>query len=101
METSEPRERRESLVDPRVVLHRAGTEWVEARVHSEVPGRQLGEVADELELRHLGQARRLGAAELLGKLGGRRQLLVAGERRRATARLRLLVDQLHSAVLIG
>src|SRR5439155_690921 len=68
METSEPRERRESLVDPRVVLHRAGTEWVEARVHSEVPGRELGEVADELELRHLGQARRLGAAELLGAL---------------------------------
>ncbi len=97
METGEPRERREPLVDPRVVLHRAGAERVEARVHAEVAGRELGEVADELELRHLGQARRLGAAELFRNLRRRRQVLVVRERRRAPPRLRLLVDELHRA----
>ena len=99
MEPRKSRERREPLVDPRVVLHRAGAERVEARVDAEVARRELREVADELELRHLGQARRLGAAELLGELGRRRQALVAREGRRAAAALRLLVDQLHRAHL--
>ena len=49
----------------------------------------------ELELGHLGQARRLAAAQLLRHLG-RRQALVARDRRRAAAGLRLLVDQLHA-----
>ena len=95
MEPREARERREPLVDPRVVLHRAGAERIEARVDAEVAGRELREVADELELRHLGEARRLGAAELVGKLRRRRQVLVARQRGCAAARLRLLVDQLH------
>ena len=97
VETGEARERREPLVDARVVLHRAGAERVEARVHAEVAGRELGEMADELELGHLRQARRLAAAELLRELGGRRQVLVTRQRRRAPAGLRLLVDQLHRA----
>ena len=97
VQPGEPRERGEPLVDARVVLHRAGAERIEAGVDAEVAGRELGEVAHELELRHLGQARRLGAAELLRKLGRRRQVLVVRERRRAAARLRLLVDELHRA----
>ena len=72
VEPREPGQRREPLVDPRVVLHRAGAERIEAGVDAEVARRELGEVADELELRHLGQARRLGAAELLGELRRRR-----------------------------
>ena len=77
---AKPGQRREALVDPRVVLHRAGAERVEAGVDAEVPGRELGEVPHELELRHLGQARGLRAAELLRQLGGRRQVLVARQR---------------------
>ena len=92
----EARQPDEPLVDARVVLHRAGAERVEARVDAEVARRQLGEVADELELRHLRQARRLRAAQLGGHLGCR-QAFVARDRRGPPARLRLLVDQLHRA----
>ena len=62
VEAREPGKRCEALVDPRVVLHRAGSERIEARVDAEVARRQLGEVPDELELRHLGQPGRLTAA---------------------------------------
>ena len=46
------------LVDPRVVLHRAGAEGVEAGVDAEVPGRELREVAEHLGLGDLGEPRR-------------------------------------------
>ena len=65
-----------SLVDARVVLHRAGAERVEARVDSERARRELGEVAHELGLGHLGQPRRLLAAKLVGEVGSR-QVVVA------------------------
>jgi hypothetical protein len=68
MESREAPERREALVDPRVVLHRAGAERIEARVDAEVARGELGEVSDELELRHLRKPRRLAAPELLGDL---------------------------------
>ena len=71
VEVAEPRQRREPLVDPRVVLHRAGAERVEAGVDPEVPRRELGEVAHQVRLGELGQARRLGARELGRDLGGR------------------------------
>ena len=54
----------DSLVDPRVVLHRAGAERVEAGVDAEVPIRERREVPDELGLADLGQSRRALAAEL-------------------------------------
>ena len=95
VEILEAGQHRDALVDARVVLHRAAAERVEAGVDPEVAGRELGEVADDLRLGELGQARRLGAAQLLGHLGGRQ--VVAGQRRRTAARLRLLVDQLHQA----
>ena len=96
MDLREAGEHHQPLVDARVVLHRARAERIEARVDAEVARRQLGEVADELELGHLRQARRLGAAEFLRHLR-HRQPLGARDRRGAPARLRLLVDQLHRA----
>ena len=78
MEVAEARERDHALVDPRVVLHRAGAERVEAGVHAEGPVGQSSEMADDLRLGELGKARRLAAAELLGHLG--RWEVVARER---------------------
>ena len=70
VEVAEARQRGEALVDPRVVLHRAGAERVEAGVDPEVARRELGEVPHQVRLGELGQARRLGARELGGHLGG-------------------------------
>ena len=86
----------EPLVDARVVFHGARAERVEARVDSEVARRQFGEVAEDLRLGELGQARRLGAAQLLRQVDTR-QAVVAGRFAAATSRLRLLEDQLHAA----
>ena len=94
MEVREARQGDDALVDARVVLHRARAERVEAGVDPEVALRELGEVADELELVHLGKSRRLGAPQLLGNLR-RGQALVARDRRRTAPALRLLVDELH------
>ena len=95
MKVAEARQAGDALVDARVVLHRARAQWVEAGVDAERPVGQRREVADELRLRDLRQARRARAAQLLGDVG--RGKVGARERRRATARLRLLVDQLHAA----
>ena len=64
------RQRRDPLVQLRVVLHRARAERVEAGVEVEVALGQAVVVAHDLGLGHLGQARRLGASEL-----GRQQLV--------------------------
>ena len=95
MEVAEARQVDDPLVHARVVLHRAGAERVEARVDAEVAVGESREVADELGLRDLGQPRRLPAGELLRDL--RLRQLVARQRAGATARLRLLEDQLHPA----
>ena len=58
-------QRRDPLVEPRVVLHRAGAERVEARVEVEVAPREPVVVADDLRLGDLGQLGRLGAEEPL------------------------------------
>ncbi len=75
-------QRRHPLVEPRVVLHRAGAERVEAAVEVEVAARELVVVADDLRLGDLRQARRLGAQQV-----GRDQLLerAARELRRRAA----------------
>ena len=57
-------QRRDPLVQPRVVLHRAGAERVEAGVEVEVAAREAVVVADDLRLGDLRQARRLGAQQL-------------------------------------
>src|SRR4029079_10774383 len=95
VEVAEAGQRGESLVDPRVVLHRAGAERVEAGVDPEVARRELGEVAHQVRLGELGQARWLGAGELGRDLGCGKAF---GPRwpARAAARVRLLVDQLHA-----
>ena len=59
MQLREPRQPDEPLVDPRVVLHRAAAERIEAGVDPEVARRELREVPQHLRLRELGQARRL------------------------------------------
>ena len=52
-----------ALVDARVVLHRAGAERVEARVDAEGAVGERGEVADDLGLGELREARRPRAGE--------------------------------------
>ena len=88
-------ERGDALVDPRVVLHRAGAERVEAGVDAEVAVGEVREVADDLVLGQLGQPRRLLARER-GRHLGHGQAVVR-EATGAAARLALLVDELHSA----
>ena len=85
----------EPLVDPRVVFHGAAAERIEPGVDPEVARRELGEVAQHLGLGELGQARRLGSAQLGRDLRDREP--GRGDADPATARLRLLVDQLHGA----
>src|SRR6188472_549030 len=66
MEPGVARQRRDALVEARVVLHRAGPERVDARVEVEVAAREARVVADDLRLRHLGQPGRLVAQQLGG-----------------------------------
>ena len=82
------------LVDARVVLHRARAERVAAAVHAVVERREPGEVAQQVDLADLGQARGRGAPErvgdeLVGRDLGHAEL---GQRVRAPAGARLLVD---------
>ena len=71
VEVAEAGQGDDALVDARVVLHRAAAERVEAGVDPEVAIGELGEVPHDLVLRHLGQARRTLAAQLLGQFGKR------------------------------
>ena len=65
----------DALVDPRVVLHRAGAERVEARVDAERPVCERREVANELGLGELRQSRSAGTSEP-GRQLGLRQAVV-------------------------
>jgi hypothetical protein len=71
VEVAEAGQGGEALVDPWVVLHRAGAERVEAGVDPEVPRRELREVPQQVRFGELGQAWRLGSGELGRDLGGR------------------------------
>ena len=93
MQVREAGQPRGALVDPRVVLHRAGAERIEAGVDPEVAVGQVREVAHDLVLGQLGQARRLLAGERGGNLGHRQA--VVGHPPRPAAGLALLVDELH------
>ena len=93
VQTPKSRQRGEPLVDARVVLHRARPERIEARVDSERPRRELREVADELRLGQLGQARRRPAPQLARQLAGFE--VMTRQRGRPPARLRFLVEKLH------
>ncbi len=95
VEVLEPRQHHDPLVHPRVVLHRAAPERIEAGVDAEVAGGQRGEVAHELRLCQLGETWRLGSAQLLGHLG--RRQVVARQGRGTPPGLRLLVDEVHQA----
>jgi hypothetical protein len=96
VQVAEPGQADEALVHARVVLHRARAERVEAGVDSEVSGRELGEVPDELGLGDLRQPRRRRPRELRRHL--RHRQVVARERRGAAARLGALVDQRRHAL---
>ncbi len=94
-------QRRDPLVQPRVVLHRAGAERVEAAVEIEVAARELVVVADDLRLGDLRQRRRLGPQQVGRDQLLQRRLRDAGVREHggAPARLRLLVDRLRAFAL--
>ena len=79
-------QRRDPLVEPRVVLHRAGAERVEAGVEVEVAAREPVVVADDLRLGDLGQARRLGAQQAAP--GSAPRAAARGLRRRAATAAR-------------
>ena len=88
-------QRRHTLIQTRVVLHRAGAERVEAAVEVEVAAREPVVVADDLRLGDLRQRRRLPPQQV-GRDQIRQRLLGhAGirQRRGAPPRLRLLVDR--------
>ena len=63
VQAGEALQRRDALVDLGVVLHRAGAQRVGARLDAVVERRELGVVADEVDLGDLGQARRRGAPQ--------------------------------------
>ncbi len=95
-------ERRDPLVQPRVVLHRARPERVGARVQVEVPARQAVVVAHDLGLGDLGQCGGLRAQEpLRDEVGeGARGDVEGRERGGAAARDRALVDRHHQLALL-
>jgi len=88
-------QRRHTLVQTRVVLHRAGAERVEAGVEVEVAAREPVVVADDLRLGDLRQAGRLGAQQLRRDQLRQRPLGHARVREHGGAppRLRLLEDR--------
>ena len=95
VETREAVEAGGRLVDARVVLHRARAQRVAAAVDAVVERREAGEVAQQVDLADLGQARRSAAPERLGDELVRRDLGHArlGQRERAAAGAGLLVDR--------
>ena len=96
VEVAEARNAHDPLVDPRVVLHRAAAERVEARVDPEVAVCERGEVAHDLVLGHLGEARRAPPRSSPGISGTGRSY--DGHPSGAPARPRLLEDELHQRV---
>src|SRR5262245_32434956 len=95
MQVAEAGQVHDPLVHARVVLHRAGPEWVEARVDAEGAVGKRGEVPQELRLRDLRQPGRARTAELFRHLS--RWEVGPRERRSSAAWPRLLVDELHAA----
>jgi hypothetical protein len=87
-ETGQPSD---TLVHPRVVLHRAAAERIEARVHAERPVRERGDVAHQLGLRELGKSRGTRATKVVGKLRPRQA--VAGRSSRTATGPRPLEDE--------
>ena len=94
-------QRSDPLVQPRVVLHRARPERVEARVEVEVAARELDVVAHQLGLGDLGQARgRVTAQRRRQQLGGLDLGHVErGRDERAAARGALLEDRRRAVAL--
>ena len=89
MRLRQSRQPRHVLVHARVVLHGARAQRIHAVVHGVVPGGEAGEVADDLDLAHLGHVAEVLARLLAQQLRGidlghieRRQLvsLLAGRR---------------------
>ena len=52
-------QRRNFLVDFGVILHRAGTEWIEPVIHTEIAAGKVRIVAHSVHLRKLRQGQRL------------------------------------------
>ena len=64
MVRSQALQARHLFIDPRVVLHGAGTQRIEARVHSVIPGGKAREVTDDFQFRDLRKALDFAPAEL-------------------------------------
>ena len=94
VQVTEARQHDDSLVDARVVLHRARAERVEPRVDAEGPIGERREVPDDLGLGELRQARRALAPERFREIDLRH--VVERQARGAASGLRLLEDQLHA-----
>ena len=69
VELREARQARRPLVHPRVVLHGAGTQGIEAAVHGIVQVGQVGEVADDLGFGQLRQPGRDAGERIGGRVG--------------------------------
>src|SRR5262249_3583469 len=95
VQVAETGQRGQALVYPRVVLHRAGAERVEARVDAERAVRESRDVPYDLRLRELGEPRRTRAAERLGQL--RHRELGARRTSGSPPRARALEDQRRRA----
>src|SRR5215207_10218164 len=95
MKIGETRDPCDSLVQPRVVLHRAGAERIHAEIDRVVPGRHTNEVTYHVDLAHFGHAFEIVVTTKLG--GNVQRDFVDVERRQAIAdapRLRALEDEL-------
>ena len=95
MHVPEPRQVDDALVHPRVVLHRARPERIEAGVDAERAIGERREMPDELRLGDLGQAGRPRAAKFFRDFRQRQARLRQG--RGPAAGLRFLVHELHAA----
>ena len=94
VQPAQARQRGDALADLGVVLHRARAQRIGSRLDAVVARRQLGEVAHEIDLGDLGQARRPAAQRDAGEQLVHRGLGHArcGEAVGAAAGPRLLVD---------
>ncbi len=95
MQASVSGKRRHTLIQTRVVLHRAGAKRIEARVEVEVAAREPVVMTDDLRLGDLGQVGRLLAQQVGGNqlVEGALRDFGFGKHRGAAPGLRLLIDR--------
>ena len=88
------------LVNLRVVFHGAAAQGVDVAVDAELAVGQLGEVPDEVELRHFGQSRRVVTQVLRAQQPGQVGALAPGGCRRLAAGSGSFEDQREIAAAV-